>query len=340
MKAIRKVKAYHAPGLLSKRNVVGVGVGLKTVGGSKQRELAVVAMVEKKLPTNQLAPDDIIPRTLDSLPTDVIEVGRIQAPPPFTQANGVYTDRIDPTPPGYSIGHKNITAGTFGCMVRRVEAAPTYAWREFILSNNHVLANSNAGKPGDDILQPGPYDGGGYKIATLTDFVPVSFIAGGVTCSLVKWLLRTLNTAAQTLGSFHRFSASKLTTHNLVDAAIAEPHDYSDVIPEIIDLGVPRGVRKAALGMTVQKSGRTTGHTRDRVDLVHATVQVSYGLGRMAVFQEQIIAGPMSAGGDSGSLVLDNDQYAVGLLFAGSDKTTIFSPIAFVLDALNVELVT
>jgi len=47
----------------------------------------------------------------------------------------------------------------------------------------------------------------------------------------------------------------------------------------------------------------------------------------------------MSQGGDSGSLVVAGDALkAVGLLFAGSNQTTIFSPIQAVLDCLQVTL--
>jgi hypothetical protein len=48
----------------------------------------------------------------------------------------------------------------------------------------------------------------------------------------------------------------------------------------------------------------------------------------------------MSQGGDSGSAVLDAERRVVGLLFAGSESTTVLNPIQFVLDALQVELVT
>jgi hypothetical protein len=47
----------------------------------------------------------------------------------------------------------------------------------------------------------------------------------------------------------------------------------------------------------------------------------------------------MSKPGDSGSLLVAADsQQAVGLLFAGSDQTTIFNPIQAVLDGLQVSL--
>lgn len=45
-------------------------------------------------------------------------------------------------------------------------------------------------------------------------------------------------------------------------------------------------------------------------------------------------------GGDSGSLVVDRDNYAVGLLFAGDDDgITFVNPIAEVLAALKAQLV-
>jgi len=72
---------------------------------------------------------------------------------------------------------------------------------------------------------------------------------------------------------------------------------------------------------------------------IDVTTQVSYGEGQTAIFEDQLMAGAMSQGGDSGSAVLDEEDFVVGLLFAGSDTTTIINPIQFVLDALNVEIV-
>jgi hypothetical protein len=66
---------------------------------------------------------------------------------------------------------------------------------------------------------------------------------------------------------------------------------------------------------------------------------VSYGTNRTAQFDGQIITGPMSQGGDSGSLLVADDlRAAVGLLFAGSSQSTIHNPIQAVLDALEVDL--
>jgi V8-like Glu-specific endopeptidase len=66
---------------------------------------------------------------------------------------------------------------------------------------------------------------------------------------------------------------------------------------------------------------------------------VDYG-GPTATFHSQLMAGAMSQGGDSGSAVLNNQKQVVGLLYAGSDTTTLFNPIQDVLTALNIEIVT
>lgn len=99
------------------------------------------------------------------------------------------------------------------------------------------------------------------------------------------------------------------------------------------------GTLEASLGMAVRKSGRTTGFTSGEVLVLDTTVQVSYGTDRTAQFEGQILTGPMSEGGDSGSLLVAGDSpRAVGLLFAGSSQTTINSPIQVVLDTLDIEL--
>jgi hypothetical protein len=71
---------------------------------------------------------------------------------------------------------------------------------------------------------------------------------------------------------------------------------------------------------------------------VDVTADVSYGAGRTARFTGQLMAGAMSQGGDSGSAILDGGGNLVGLLFAGSDTTTIINPIENVVAALGIGL--
>ncbi|MFQ5812067.1 MAG: trypsin-like serine protease [Anaerolineae bacterium] len=322
-----QVKRQNRDYLLGRRNVVACGVGFKESGGEITDEPCVVVSVTKKMPEAQLTPADIVPKKLGEVRTDVQETGVIRA----LQGR---TDRWRPAPGGVSIGHIDITAGTLGCLVTR-------NGQLFILSNNHVLANTNAAQKGDPIIQPGRYDGGTLddQIATLEDFIPINFGDAPPTCPIATGMESFLNWLAKSLGSSHRVMAfQEVPATNRVDAAIARPLSDDLVEKRILEIGVPQGSRDATLGTHVKKSGRTTGFTTGQITQIDVTAQVSYGEGKTAVFEDQLMAGAMSKGGDSGSAVLDEDDFVVGLLFAGSDTTTIINPIQFVLEALNVEI--
>lgn len=315
--------------LFGKPNVVTTGVGFKESQGVLTDEPCIVVGVRKKMPQAQLTAQQLVPKVLpQNVKTDVVEVGHIRA---FQTPR----DRWRPAPGGVSIGHYAITAGTLGCLVTKNNQV-------YILSNNHVLANSNDAKIGDAILQPGNYDGGTMadQIATLAEFVPIDFGDIPPVCGIAKGVEAVLNAVAQALGSQHRLSTfQKSLGTNQVDCALALPTSPDLVRKDILNVGAPKGVHQAALGTAVQKSGRTTGHTTGQIIQIDVTVQVSYGT-RIATFTDQLMAGAMSAGGDSGSVVLDGEGYVVGLLFAGSETTTIINPIQAVIDALNVQVVT
>jgi hypothetical protein len=73
------VKDRHERDLLQKANVVGVGIGLRQRAGVQSREVAIVVLVERKVPRSQLAPDDFVPSMIDGVPVDIQEVGEIRA---------------------------------------------------------------------------------------------------------------------------------------------------------------------------------------------------------------------------------------------------------------------
>ena len=72
---------------------------------------------------------------------------------------------------------------------------------------------------------------------------------------------------------------------------------------------------------------------------INVTVNVNYGGGRVGRFCRQIVTANMSAGGDSGSLVLDSNENALGLLFAGSSVATIMNHIVYVEALLAIRIV-
>lgn len=325
MERAREAKARNSSALMSKQRVVSVGVGHKYTKGERiGDEMCVVVGVTHKIEQEHIQAEDLVPRKVDGVFTDVVEIGKIRALG--------RTDKVRPAMGGVSIGHPDVTAGTFGCLVWK-GATP------FILSNNHVLANSNDASIGDPILQPGPYDGGTMQdqIGQLRAFSKINFgEIPGTDCKITPVILAFFNIFAEAFGRKTRLAAfQKQEVTNLVDAAIAEPLEPNLVDPDILEIGVPQNVEGAYIGMPLEKSGRTTGYTEDAVMQLDVIADVDYG-GKVARFERQIMAGNMSAGGDSGSVVVTPDKHAVGLLFAGSDQVTLMNPIDAVLTALSV----
>ncbi len=170
----------------------------------------------------------------------------------------------------------------------------------------------NKGEFGEPVIQPSPMDGGSMpddKTGELRGYVTVEDGA-------------LVDVAARS-----------------VDPEQESPEYYK------LDDSWPTSVRRedyrSLKGQTVTKSGRTTGVTQGDVKATGASVRVNYGEAGTITLRDQLIAGPMSKGGDSGSPVfLDSTGELVGLLFAGSARQTIFSKIAAVESELGVELLT
>lgn len=249
-------------------------------------------------------------RAVTTVPTLQVPVGMVDAQP--------HRFRIRPAPGGVSVGHFRVTAGTLGCLVRGNR--PPRDRRLMVLSNNHVLANSNDARLGDCISQPGNADGGrcpADQIAILERFVPIRFggPANFVDCATGwAWPDRVRRELIYLSGGNRRFFR--------IGAAPINP----------------------AVGMLVGKTGRTTQLTQGRIIAVNVTVNVNFGGGRVAQFRDQIavrgLSGTFSAGGDSGSVIW---QWApglrpVGLLFAGGGGVTFGNRFSRVLGALDVRV--
>lgn len=315
-------------------NVIGVGIGYKKRGRQDTDEPAIIFFVDKKMPTDALGVDECIPRRIGRNCTDVVEVGEVRL---LSR-----TSRMRPAAPGSSIGHFKVTAGTFGAVVRDRETGEL-----LILSNNHVLANATDGvdgraQQGDPIYQPGIYDGGSEKdmIGHLERFIPIYRFSKSADCKMAAMGVRAANAVIHAFRPNYRVRLEKLGATNMVDCAVARPKDPQDITPEIIELGKVNGITDAELGMMVKKSGRTSGITEGKVTAIQVALNVSMGHSSDVVrFQGQIMAEMKSLAGDSGSLVLDEKNQAVGLLFAGSNEFTVVNPINEVLDKLGVDII-
>lgn len=292
-------------------NVVGIGIGYKITQGKLTTQRCIRIYVDRKLAKTAMPKDCLLPPHIKGVPTDVVETGRFSPLPAVIPRE---RRRLRPAKPGCSIGFQFtgaqagfVMAGTFGAVV---EADGT----RYILSNNHVLANTNALPIGSLIFQPGLLDDGNPQhdhLATLTRFVPLT-----------------------------------VEHPNTLDCAIAEILDPKSVrasfLPKVGRLLQPEPIA-ATETMRVEKVGRTTGYTMGTVFDVSADVKIEYDLD-MLTFQDQILvrgnAGPFSDHGDSGSVIVDRTtKRATALLFAGSATHTIANPLEEVLAQLGVRMV-
>jgi hypothetical protein len=211
---------------------------------------------------------------------------------------------------GVSGGNVNDITHAF-CCSGTLGSLVTAGGVQYVLSNNHVLARVDQASAGEDISQPGLVDTGCQPATTVADF-----------------------TRAVPLG-------------NNVDCAIAALRaGQMDATGFIQGIGtISKVVKTPAVGLAVEKSGRTTGTTTGTIASTNTSVKVQYqrncGSGKKftLTYTNQVLINSttFSAGGDSGSLIVTNSSchQPVALLFAGSSSTTIANPIGQVLSKLG-----
>lgn len=223
---------------------------------------------------------------------------------------------------GLSISHyDSLRAGTLGCFVRKKGESDL-----LILSNNHVLVKENKYQNNDHIIHPAIIDLGDKekdKIGILKDFIPL-----------------------------------KANQVNIADAAIAQINSNINVgnVADLMGLGTLKGVYNDDMEYDEQfiKIGRTSGVTYGKINAIELdNIELNYNAQLTNCRFEGIIAiegqkdEPFSRPGDSGSIIVDSQGYAIALLFAGTtlggknkQGLTYAIPINTVLEQLNIELAT
>ena len=208
------------------------------------------------------------------------------------------------------ISRRFCCSGTLGSLVQSANGT------QYILSNNHVLGLAGAAHAGDDISQPGLVDSNCSPATIVADFTVAPPLANNVDCAIAQLRTGQMN-----------------------------PTGF------IEDIGtISSTPRTATVGLSVAKSGRTTGFTTGSISSVSTTVSVRYpkscgsNNGPVFTFTNQVVINSttFSAGGDSGSLIVSNDNaichQPVALLFAGSSSSTIGNPIGQVLSQVSLSL--
>lgn len=304
---------YLLPGYSNNIHAVGIG----RLGGSNEYCLQVFIN-----DTNQemwsgagAAPLPNSYRGIPVVPIEMPRAGFLSDPAPVSlmepdqYSNGI-RERQETIIGGISGANTNLTgqSGTIGYFCTRKSKLPRRK-EIYLLSNSHVFADLRKTKVDDSdlIMQPSPGEPSSNRpIGMLVNFSAVKFDAG-------------------------------IKEPNHVDAAIAklwEPQPHNPVIPLI---GAVKGYvekKDIDLGEAVRKFGRTTGYTEGRIFSIYLDIWIRYDrTGQSAFFQNQFLIEPalpeftkFVSKGDSGSLVVDAEQHAIGLVFGGMSDATESTP--------------
>lgn len=310
---IRRAKADAEKGLLSYEGVTGVGVGEKIADGEHTGIPSIRVYVREKKVKSDLKKDQIIPEKINGFPTDVIErefeLHSLSVPVESMQLQ-VDTGRYDPLTGGISLGpcrviDNHIYAGTLGLIVEDNDTD-----KPMLLSNFHVMCVDDGWDVGNSMAQPSRIDGGACP------------------SDVVGKLLRAH------LGG-------------QVDGAIAEIVNR-DHNCRIIEVGRVNGKAVPVHAEPVRKRGRTTRLTHGFVDDVSLSVRINYGDGlgtkilsnQIGISVDSSQSTKFGDHGDSGSIVVNQNNEAIGLYFAGSSdgSSGVANPIGAVFSALNVHL--
>jgi hypothetical protein len=306
-----------------KKNVIGYSKKFRKRirDGKKEDEEVIRIYVSVKMELTDLDQRDLIPKEIDGVPTDVVEIGEIKT---LNLHPLAHVTRVRPLVAGVSIGNWAITAGTLGWFFRDGRG------REMLGSNAHIFAD-NPLKPYSSekrIVQPGRYDQGSVP----DDIVGMYYWhqpLSGSECALSNAIIDLLNGASALLDRKTRFILT-LAEKAKIDFAVAEPNtEYelklftADECEGFIGLGfagskqasffckaqhirdvgwtpINKTIMPVSMGETIHKIGRTTEYTSGQVVDDSAYGRVNYGGSNYVEFDDIILTTSMLEGGDSG----------------------------------------
>lgn len=319
--SIRRVKKKVEHDLLGLPNVHAIDIGEKIKDDQPTGELSIVVYVDKK---KNVAAKNTIPKEFDGVKTDVQEQEPDVLHPAqllvdedellldtsrYTTLEGGMSigpcRSIFMEPPDVSVAGNYVFVGTLGAIVTdRSSGDP------MMLTNFHVACVDDSWSVGDDMAQPSRVDGGSCPGDTVGELERA--VLGG-------------------------------TVDGAVLSISGRPH-----VCEILEIGDVRGSKAATVGMDVRKRGRTTDLTFGEVISTDYTTTINYGDGlgsvtltdQIRISVDTLQSTQFGTNGDSGSVVVDDDGYVVGLYFAGNGAGTlgVANPIADVLDDLDVDI--
>jgi hypothetical protein len=343
--------------------VVGVGFGLKVTGSKITDDVAIVVHVRAKKSPDALAPEQRVPQSFEGYRTDVREIAPVTLMPTSCDNDQAYPKiqggiQIEPWPSAAPL-NKLPDRGTLGCLVRKRQSTSDDNW--YALTCSHVVFDVGGlgTKDGDGIYhpyKPRKDSGGTVRSGTLLGSVNTFDTMDGVfsgdvnyiDCGVVRLDIGS-TCFGSSCGNARLQTAPTIINLNVTGQAWITPQNNN----QVTDV---RSVESdsAITAEKVFKAGRTTGRTIGRVININVPAGNVFGLDG-TISRPNCIEIVLDSGlncqntncfgwdGDSGSVVVDDHNRVIGLLFARSTNPTTGSQysafachIVSVLDVLQV----
>ncbi len=330
--ALQKAKAeveakYLDPNSSTKAHSIAIGEIIKN--GEPTGEIGVIVMVQDKPPSAELPRDEMIPPSIQvatndphSPPCETVKIDIQQMDVPtvellrlseeaaaefsaqfHAEAIGEWRTCFQaPIPGGPQIAPRG--AGWVGTL----SGACMHNGKPAAFTNYHVASVNE--RLGIEMCQPSGSGPGFAKVVALSQ---MNYAQNGAN----RTDFALLDTYRQDYGPSGGFSVCP------------EQFKIGRINPEW------RARASQQVGDAVQKSGRTTGLVKGRVTGIDGTTHVGYDNGTARFVGQLFIranAGLFSSPGDSGSMILDDQNRPYGLLFAGGGGVTIANPIQYVVE--------
>ncbi|HEY1307859.1 MAG TPA: hypothetical protein VGF24_30110 [Vicinamibacterales bacterium] len=295
------IKERAAAILLRIPHVNAVGIGGRERHGQPTGEIVIKVFVTKKKPAAEVPSEELIPSSFEGVPTDIVEmqprIRRRQPTPGIVKPTADNSD-IVPGPPligGMMLGRNSPDgsddyAGTLGCfLIDDQDPTAVYA-----LTNHHVVTDGAL-----SLSRPIKQSSGFIGVFNAT---PIGYCAAGA-------------------------------DEPQRDAAVVRLERGLKWVPAIRDIGFVSGTHTVTIAEVasatyqVRKRGSRTGLTGGRP--IAIGVQTTFFQSRstfdMVIRPNDAVSNPdhrqivFSYYGDSGSVVVNDQNEVVGLLWAGED---------------------
>jgi hypothetical protein len=309
---LMEIKERAAREFMTRPNVTAVGIGGRERAGRPTGEIVIKVFVDRKRPLSDLAVDDVLPVQFEGIPVDVAQLpeSRLDTEPDPEDGDEASDEPLGSPrmPDGRDDGDKyrpllggiqvqtELTGGgtgTLGCiLVHQTDPAKVFA-----LTNFHVVDGDD--DPDPDVTKMGQ---------------PTNFSSSTRCCSHI-------------VGTF--VAGSRDTVR---DAALIQLDPGTQWMAEIVGVGLVTGTHTitpaeaATLTYSVRKRGARTRLTGGIVEAINAT-HTTGGVTRNNVIVVRPKFNPaipdeeityFADHGDSGAVVVNDDNQIVGLHYGGS----------------------